>query len=188
VIFRMPQPETFSTLEAIKASLLIASSWAALGCYAWTLIRLAMEHQITPVPRRIWTAGCGLFLVHMLLAFEVAYSWSHRAAVADIATQSESISGVRAPWGLFIDYAYGLVWLTDLTWWWRAGDLAYRHRSAWSHWFLHGFFLFMLFNGGFVFVERWTRWIGLALFCVSLGAAIVVSKRQKRWILQKSSS
>ena len=151
-------------------------------------MRLATEDRLTPFPRRIWTAGCGCFLVHMILAFQVAYGWSQQAALEDVGTQSESISGVRAPWGLFINYAFGAVWLADLIWWWLAGDLTYRRRPIWSHWLLHGFFLFMLFNGGFVFVERWTRWIGLALFSVSLGAAIAVPLRQKRWILQKSSS
>jgi len=180
--------ESTNFLEAFKASLLIASSWAALSCYAWSLVRLALESGVTPGPRRIWVAGCVCYVVHLLLAFEVAYGWSHRTALEDIATQSESISGVRAPWGLFINYAYGLAWMADLAWWWRAGELAYRRRPTWSHWLLHGFFLFMLFNGGFVFVERWTRWIGLALFTVSFGAAIVVPLRQKRWILQKSSS
>jgi hypothetical protein len=176
--------------EAAKASLLIATSWAALGCYAWSLTRLALDPAASPAARRIWTAGCVCFFAHMVLAFDVAYDWSHDTAIADIAAQSESISGVRAPWGLFINYAFGLIWLLDLAWWWRVGDLAYRRRPVWSHWLVHGFFLFMLFNGGFVFVERWTRWIGLGLFGVSLWAAIRVPRRHHQWIdpLPKSSS
>jgi hypothetical protein len=178
-----------ATFEEFKASLLIASSWAALTCYAWSLVRLAWDRTLLPGPRRIWTMGCLFYVAHMILAFEVAYRWSHEAAIADIGSQSEAISGVRAPWGLFVNYAYGAVWMADLAWWWRVGDRAYRERSRVSHWILHGLFLFMLFNGAFVFVERWTRWFGLFLFVVSSWAACNVRVRQSRWLpsLPKSS-
>jgi hypothetical protein len=186
---RMP-PEEPNLLETAKAGLLIASSWVALGCYAASLTTLALERCPSPLPRRLWSLGCLSYVAHMILAFEVAYDWSHANAVADIAVQSESISGVRASWGIWINYAYGLVWLADLGIWWRLGEIGYRNRPRWTHWAVHGFFLFMLFNGGFIFVERWTRWIGLSLFSVSLWAACQVAKRPKPWTLppQKSSS
>lgn len=176
--------------EVLKAALLIASSWTALGCYASAVTALALEKAVSPLPRRIWTAGCLSYFAHMLLAFDVAYDWSHERAVADIAIQSESLSGVSAPWGLWINYAYGAVWLVDLLGWVRVGETGYRRRSIGVHWLVHGFFLFMLFNGGFVFVERWTRWIGLGLFLVSLWAVCRLSGKLKPWtpLPQKSSS
>ena len=161
------------------AAALVGSAWASLVCYTVSLSWLAWEREVSAAPRRVWTWGCLCSLLHMILAFGVMYGWSQAVAREDIGSQSEWVSGVRAPWGLFVNYAFGAVWLADLLWWWRVGDRTYRRRSAVSHWLVHGFFLFMLFNGGFVFVERWTRWIGLTLFCVSLWAALAVRSRDR---------
>jgi hypothetical protein len=171
----LPAPDA----SPLGAGILMGSAWAALCCYAWSTGRLAWGPPQSPAARWIWTLGCASFAVHVAAAFEVFYGWSQEQAWEDIAAQSESLSGVRAPWGLWLNYGFGMVWLGETAWWWRVGDASHRRRSRSWNVALHGVFLFMLLNGGFVFVERWTRWIGLGLFLVSAAAAGSLLRRSR---------
>lgn len=165
-------------LKALKTTIVFVSAWMALFLYGWSMVRLAIEDLPSPRPQLLWTIGCVVYLVHVASAFDVFFHWSHAAAYRETEMRSMAVTGVRAGWGIWLNYFFGVVWIADTIWWYAVGDERYRKRNATSFWMLHGFILFMMFNGAFVFVDRWARWPGLILFLVSLWAVITLSRRR----------
>ncbi|MCC6540515.1 MAG: hypothetical protein IT162_23405 [Bryobacterales bacterium] len=111
--------------------------------------------------RAMWTAGCALFLAHVAAAFHFHHRWSHAAAVAETARQTEALFGVSSGFGLWFNYVFAAVWLADVVWWWGAPE-RYASRPRWMSAAVHGFMAFMFFNGAVVFASGPTRWLGLA--------------------------
>lgn len=113
--------------------------------------------------RAVWTAACASLIAHFISAFQFYHGWSHQAAYADTAQQTQELFGINWGGGLFINYALLLAWIVDIAWWWRSGLDSYRRRpwtffAAW-----HGFLLFIIFNATVVFGDGVVRWLGLAI-------------------------
>ncbi len=154
--------------------------WLALALYAASQIArrrpaVASGHS----GRSLLAVGWALFLTHVILAFDVHYDWSHAAAYAETATQTEALTGLRWGGGLYVNYLFGLVWLGEVWWWWRA-DERYLHRPAWIERAVRGFFLFMIVNGAVVFVEGSTRWLGVGIVGMLLIAWRPAAHRARR--------
>ena len=117
--------------------------------------------------RLLWTAAVLLALVHAALAFHFRHGWSHRDALESTATQTAAVTGLRWSGGLYVNYAFLALWAADVAYWWRSPTgycaLPSELESARAL-----TFLFMFFNGTVVFVQRPTRWLGLA--CVGAAA------------------
>ncbi len=144
--------------------------WLALAFFA---VAQLCQRKRTGTSRwiafRVSCVGCSLFLAHVVLAFQVHYGWSHATALANTATQTEALVGVRSGSGLYLNYLFGIVWLTELGWWYRSGP-GNRSRTRWIEHGVRGFFLFMIVNGAVVFVEGWSRWLGVAVTAILLWA------------------
>jgi hypothetical protein len=117
---------------------------------------LAMAGRL---PRLSWIAGCGLFLVHVAVAFHAAHGWSHWDAIAHV----ERSSGVGE--GLFASYAFALIWLFDASWW-LAAPSSYSWRKLWWSIIIDGYLAFVVFNATVVFGHGVARWLGIAIFVV----------------------
>lgn len=139
------------------------SIWASvLGWAAGAGFLLAGRRN--DLARWFWTAGVVAFAVHVASAFEVFYQWSHPVAVGETARQTAEVTGMRTGFGLWLNYAFGLIWAADLIFWWGRGHRAYGARARWIGAGIHGFLAFMIFNGAVVFVQGPIRWSGIALF------------------------
>jgi hypothetical protein len=75
----------------------------------------------------------------------------------------EAVSGFGP--GLFVSYAFTLLWLADALWWWIDRP-RYDARPVWLDWAVHGFMAFMVFNGTVVYETGFIRWAGCLLFAV----------------------
>jgi hypothetical protein len=111
------------------------------------------------MPRPSWIAGCGLFLVHVAVAFHAAHGWSHQAAMAHV----EKSSSVGE--GLFASYAFALIWLFDALWW-LAAQSSYSRRNRWWSIIIYGAIAFVVFNATVVFGHGLARGLGIAMFVV----------------------
>jgi hypothetical protein len=120
--------------------------------------------------RWTWTLACAAYLVHVATAFEQVHGWSHAAAVRHV----ERVSGFGP--GLFVSYAFSLLWIADVAWWWinRAG---YDARPVWLDRLIHGFMAFVVFNGTVVYETGLIRWAGAVLFA---GLALLLARRLVR--------
>src|ERR1035438_9442710 len=135
----------------------------------WT-IRIAMAlyvaslatRAIAPRYSRIaWTAGCGVYLLHVACAFEYFHHWSHAEAYAFTAQQTAAVVGLDWGGGLYVNYAFTLIWLADVCWWW-ADPPRYLARPRWIDLGVHGFLGFVAFNATVIFASGFSRWFGVA--------------------------
>ena len=121
--------------------------------------------------RVAWTIGCLTYLLHVACAFEYYHHWSHAEAYAFTAQQTAAVVGLDGGGGLYVNYAFTLVWLADVIWWWTVGSLP---RAI--EWAVQGFLGFIVFNATVVFADGFSRWFGIAA-CVLLGAIALCSRR-----------
>lgn len=142
--------------------------WLALSLYVASEMAAARRgRELSHAARWVNTAGGAAFFAHVASAFHFYHHWSHTAAYEDTARQTAEFSGWNWGGGLYINYAFALVWLGEVAWSW-ANPNRYLQRPNWMTWFVRGFFLFMMFNGAVVFVHNAVRWFGLVLCLVLL--------------------
>lgn len=141
--------------------------WAAL------LLWLAAEWlALNPARLRLrqWIFGLSaiVFLGHVVLAFHIFYDWSQSTALADVRRQTREVTGLEWSIGLWINYAFALLWCGEALWL----GLEARHYSGRPRWItlaVRGVFWFMAFNGAVVFVKGPQRWLGLAICLGAVG-------------------
>src|SRR5262249_40927465 len=133
---------------------------AALLLYAGSLLVRGLEDNRRDrlhLSRWLWTAGCLVFLAHVVCAFEFVHHWSHSAAYAYTARQSAEITGRNWGGGLYLNYLFTLIWLADTGWWWLSAK-SYESRPRWIDWPVPAFLAFMAFNATVGFAAGLTRW------------------------------
>ena len=112
-----------------------------------------------------FAAGAILCAIHVTLAMWLAHGWSHAAAVAATARQTNAVYGLDWGGGVFANYAFVAVWAFD-AWRWRA------HRGGTGAgrltWAIRVFFLVMIVNGAVIFVAGPRRILGAALVAALL--------------------
>jgi hypothetical protein len=118
--------------------------------------------------RWIWTAGCFIFLLHLVCAFHFFHHWSHAEAYAAIARQTAEVVGLDWGGGLYLNYVFTLVWLADVGWWWL-GLGRYEERPRIVEWTVQAFMAFIAFNATVVFGTETTRWAGVAAGLLLIG-------------------
>lgn len=111
--------------------------------------------------RWAWTLGCAMYLAHVAAAFQFYHEWSHAAAVRETARQTAELFGVASGNGVYFNYVFTGVWVSDVLWWWLSPD-GYRRRPKWVTASVHGFMAFMFFNATVVFASGWVRGLGVA--------------------------
>jgi hypothetical protein len=148
------------------ATLISASVRLALLCYAATVAGRMLGFRGQRL-RCLWTVGCLLFIVHVAAAFHYVHNWSHQAAIRTTAAETRQLLGVAFGEGLWFSYAFVLLWLADAIWWWSSAN-SYLRRPRWLNLGLHGYLLFIAFNGAVVFEAGPTRLFGLLITTVLL--------------------
>lgn len=164
--------------------------WLALGGYTLGAVAFLLGNGRPAwlrTARWAWTLGCVFFLVHVACAFQFYHAWSHGAAYRETARQTGATFGEAWAWGggVYVSYAFTLLWLLDVSFWWLQGLASYRQRPAWLTAAWHGFFVFILFNGTVVFESGPARWFGL-LICATLLACWLLARRQRAMTVQRA--
>jgi len=150
----------------------------ALACYVaclagWLVVPPRGDRASTwlSIARWLWTAGCGLFVVHVACAFHFYHDWSHAAAFEKTAAETEQLLGFRFGEGIYFSYLFLVLWMFDVvalwTWWRPAGDSP-RPLVGALQWALHAYLFFIAFNGAIVFDAGPMRWAGIVA-CLLLG-------------------
>lgn len=138
--------------------------WLSLAAY--TASEAGRAGRLTMLgrggPRVMSTVGCLLYLAHVVAAFSSEHAWSHAAAYASTAQQTEALFGLDWGVGLYVNYAFSALWVAEVAWWWTA-SASYLHRDRWKYMAVRMVFLFMIANGAVVFVNGPMRWVGLAI-------------------------
>ena len=61
--------------------------------------------------RSVWPIGALLMIAHIVAAYGMTHGWSHAAAVAATAEESFQVTGIRAGWGVWVNFAFAASWL-----------------------------------------------------------------------------
>jgi hypothetical protein len=132
-----------------------------LSLLAWVIgeWRRSAPNAPTTAGRRPWTVGALAALVHSALAFHIHYGWSHADAYADTARQTAAVTGLEWGGGLYVNYAFLVVWTADALWW-RGAPQSFRDRPRLLDRAVRAFLLFMFVNGAVVFARGSWRWLG----------------------------
>jgi hypothetical protein len=127
--------------------------------------------------RAVWTVGCAIFLLHVVCAFQFVHHWSHADAYAATARRTAGFIGAEWGGGLYLNYAFTLIWIADVCWFWSESP-SYEARPRWVAWSVHGFMGFLAFQATVVFADGLPRWLFLTAWLL-LAAASVQSLRQR---------
>lgn len=152
------------------------SIWLSVGCWAWGVAAL-LRGRVAEGTRRAWTLGVVFYLVHSGAAFAGSYEWSHAVAIEETARQTLEATGFDSGMGLWLNYAFGLIWLLDAASWWILGTGRYLGRPRSIQWVVHGFMAFMILNGTVFFGHGAVVYFGALVFLV-LAMLIVRSFRK----------
>lgn len=151
--------------------LLRGTAWLAFAGYVAGEFACLRGRQSGP-SLRAWrwltTIGCVCLLGHILSAFHFRHDWSHAIARADTARQTAALTGWNWGGGIYVNYAFALVWLAIVVRLWTGGLTARRSRAGRS-WVVRACFLFMFLNAAVVFVSGPARWVGLGLSLLLVG-------------------
>lgn len=142
--------------------------WLALTLYVAGEFAKLLGKRGVGLGRWLCTLGCAAFLAHVVCAFQYYHGWSHAVAYAETARQTQQLAGWNWGGGLYVNYLFGILWVGEIVWAW-ANPTGYHSRAAWISWGVRSFFLFMIVNGAFVFVQGARRWVGLLLCVVVVG-------------------
>jgi hypothetical protein len=154
---------TVTPLTFVRATMI-----AATGLWAVGEVLMRRSAPADRLARLAWTMGAGLALVHVILAFEVAYAWDHEAAVRDTVRQAEDLFGWGPRSGIYVNYVFIAAWLADIVWWW-IGPVSRAQRPRSIELARFAFFSFMFLNGAVLFAAGAGRFIGI----VALAAALL---------------
>jgi hypothetical protein len=158
-----------------------ATIWITIVAYTVGSVIFALARgrsRWDAATRLTWTIAVVSLIAHFICAYEFYHHWSHESAYLDTARQTDAVVGLNWGGGLFINYAFLILWIVDLGWWWLRGLNSYRTRpwgilAAW-----HGFLIFILFNATVVFKDGAVRWAGLVI-CLTLLVAWIVIAMQR---------
>lgn len=110
--------------------------------------------------RGLWTAACGLFLVHVVCAFQFYHDWSNAKAVISTAGKTKEQIGWAFGGGIYFNYFFTLLWTFDVVWSWLR-PTGYTNRPLAVAAAVHVYMFFIALNSAIVFAAGPTRIFGV---------------------------
>jgi hypothetical protein len=62
------------------------------------------------VYRVSWFAGSLFMLIHIVASYGLVHHWSHSAALEQTAQESFRVTGIRAGWGVYVNFLFAGIW------------------------------------------------------------------------------
>jgi hypothetical protein len=154
-------PWQFAALFAIRAALLLFVAVIAGEAMGW--------HRSSKALAAIWLVGAALAVWHSVGALFAFHDGSQLRAFQSTAEQTQELLGLPFGAGLYVNYAFLVVWSVDA---FLAAFLPASHRRLprMYHGTTLGFLCFIALNATVVFKTGWLRWtgIGVTLILVAL--------------------
>jgi len=121
--------------------------------------------------------GAAIAVAHVVIAMGARHGWSHDAAVAATARQTSAVYGLDWGGGVFVNYAFVVLWIVELWKWRRAPERSVSLPDALT-WLARAFFFVVIVNAGIVFAGGLRRIAG-AVIVLSLVASWRPDKRAR---------
>ena len=157
-------------------ALVALTIWTALVLYtAGEYGRI--RRPVATWARPVWLLGAAAYLAHVAAAFATHHGWSHAAAHAYTAARTEALLGLLWGGGLWVNYAFTILWVGEALWWQLSPATYARRARAWGP-AVRGAFLFMIVNGAVVFVDGSGRWLGVGI----VAALLAIWRVDSPWV------
>lgn len=146
--------------------------WTARLCVGCYLLRYVVAaggaERARQRERLLWTAGWGILVVHTVAVFAFVHGWSHAAAVAHTARQTEELLGISFGGGVWFNYATIVVWGADVARLWRREQNPGIFPNPWVLWSVtvHAYLAMIVVSATVVFGPKF--WWGVAAVFVAL--------------------
>jgi hypothetical protein len=150
---------------SLPSTALYSTIWAALLLFcAGEAGRARVRAGGSPPPWAWWTytTGAILCMIHIAIAMKVAHGWSHDAAIAATARQTNAVYGLNWGGGVYVNYAFVAVWLVD-AWRWRRREFHHTRDLDAVTWATRIFFLIIILNAAVIFASGARRAAGALL-------------------------
>ncbi|WP_145384381.1 hypothetical protein [Stieleria neptunia] len=59
----------------------------------------------------LWLVGSLLLCIHIAASYGFVHQWSHRDAIEVTARESFRVTGIRAGWGVYVNFLFAMSWL-----------------------------------------------------------------------------
>lgn len=126
--------------------------------------------------RWIWTTGCTVCWIHFAVAFQLVHHGSLREAYQHVLNVTVQSTGVATGIGLYVNLAFGVLWLVDAAFWWR--DIRWSERRI-PYWTVQGIFGFLIFEATVVFGPSFWPVLALIVFSSLAGLRLTVGNRTR---------
>ena len=120
--------------------------------------------------RRLWMVGGILFLMHVAAGFHFQHDWNHAAAFEHVRLRTLHQTGWNSGIGLYINEAFGVLWLTDAILWCRRLDWS---EQRLPYWIVQASFAFLMLQATAFFGPPF--WMPV---CVVIGITLVSIRRR----------
>ena len=121
----------------------------------------------------LWTAGCVIFLLHVTAAFHFQHGWNYVTAFGHVRRRTLHDTGWDSGIGLYINYAFGVLWLVDVSLWWRRLDWSERRLP---YWIVQSLFVFLISQATAIFGPPY--WMSVYAAVVLLLIALRLTSRR----------
>lgn len=100
----------------LNDSLIYIPVWIALvgwfvGSFARVRPRQGSDGRWQTLYMFAWLIGSVMITLHILASYGIAHGWSHAAAIEATADESEQVTGIRAGWGVYVNFAFAAIWM-----------------------------------------------------------------------------
>lgn len=101
----------------LSDSLIYVPAWLALVAWFGGSLARGRNVQNSSVMRDTvysfaWLFGSLMIALHILASYGLAHGWSHAAAIEATAQESERVTGIRAGWGVYVNFAFATIWMS----------------------------------------------------------------------------
>ena len=127
----------------------------------------------------ISATGAILLAVHIVLAMAGRHGWSLTSAIEATARQTNDMFGIDWGGGVYVNYIFAAVWITEL-FVWRQWPDGYASRPGWIKWSLRAFYFVIIVSAAVIFASGWRRWMGAAIVAALVTSWIEPGSRRNR--------
>ena len=109
-----------------------------------------------------YAIGAALLVIHIVIAMGYVHHWSHASAAATVAERTFEVYGSRSGGGVYANYLFAAVWLSEVIRW-RIRPATPTRRHAAIAWSIRIFYLVMILNAAVIFTPAPRRYAGAAV-------------------------
>jgi hypothetical protein len=146
----------------------IVTIWIALALFVAGEYEPGTSRRL-PAARLLFLLGALICVAHITLAMSNVHRWSHAAAIAATAAQTNAFYGVRWGGGVYVNYVFSAVWIADALQR-LVAPASFARRSRALVWTLRAFYFVIIVNAAVIFAAPGRRWMGVVI-CVLIAVA-----------------